>query len=154
MGDNDRSRGLKVRRAAGGVVYHDGPEGRAYLLIRDPYGRWSLPKGHLEGRETEEQAAVREVLEETGVRATVGPLVARITYAFPSGRRVVEKHVTFFLMRAESDHVSPQIDEGITAVGWFSAAEAQSLIGYEQVRQALAKALALLDGARPSPDGA
>jgi 8-oxo-dGTP pyrophosphatase MutT (NUDIX family) len=144
MGDNDRTRGLKVRRAAGGVVYYHRPAGRVFLLIRDPYGRWSLPKGHLEGKETEEQAAVREVLEETGVRAGVGALVTRITYSFPSGSRMVEKHVTFFLMEAETDRVNPQLDEGITAAGWFSAEEAKGMIGYEQVRQAFAQAIALL----------
>ncbi len=144
MGNNDRTRGLLVRRAAGGVVYYTGHEGQVFLLIRDPYGRWSLPKGHLEQDESEEQAALREVEEETGVRADLGPMVSRITYHFPAKGKIIEKRVSFFLMHASDDSIAPQIDEGITAVGWFSASEALDLLDYEQVRQVFAKALELL----------
>ena len=147
MADNDRTRGLLVRRAAGGVVYHTGPAGHEFLLIRDPYGRWSLPKGHLEQDESEEQAALREVEEETSVRATLGPLVARITYFFPAKGKTVEKRVSFFLMSASDDTIAPQIDEGIMAVGWFSAAEALELLDYEQVRQVFMQGLDMLDRA-------
>lgn len=145
MADNDRTRGLLVRRAAGGVVYHTGPQGYEFLLIRDPYGRWSLPKGHLEQDESEEQAALREVEEETSVRATLGPLVARITYFFPAKGKTVEKRVSFFLMSASDDTITPQIDEGIMAVGWFSATEALDLLDYEQVRQVFAQAVRMLE---------
>lgn len=59
MADNDRTRGRKIRRAAGCVVYRMEAGTPHFLLIRDPYERWSLPKGHLEGNETDAQAAVR-----------------------------------------------------------------------------------------------
>ncbi len=140
----DKSRRPAVRRAAGGVVYHEGGGGRAFLLIRDPYGRWSLPKGHLEGQESEAEAAVREVFEETGVRAEIGPLVARISYGFSSGGRPIEKQVAFFLMRSDTSAAQPQTEEGITAVEWFAEREAAERIGYDQIRQVFHQALALL----------
>jgi 8-oxo-dGTP diphosphatase len=61
-----------VIRAAGGVVVRDG---RVLLVHRDRYDDWSLPKGKLEPGETWEDAALREVWEETGVRCTLGPFL-------------------------------------------------------------------------------
>jgi 8-oxo-dGTP diphosphatase len=146
MANNDRTRGLAVRRAAGGVVYHQAPQGRVFLLIRDPYGRWSLPKGHLEDNESDDEAALREVAEETGVHATLGALISQIRYHFPAHGRTVEKRVSFFLMQADTTELTPQTAEGISDVGWFSAERALQLIDYDQVRQVFTKALDMLDG--------
>jgi 8-oxo-dGTP pyrophosphatase MutT (NUDIX family) len=49
------------------VVYRRVDGAAHYLLIRDPYDNWGLPKGHVERGETSEQTAVREVREETGI---------------------------------------------------------------------------------------
>jgi 8-oxo-dGTP pyrophosphatase MutT (NUDIX family) len=148
MGASDRAAGRRVRRAAGCVVYRRVGQQLQFLLIRDPYERWSLPKGHLEGDEIEEQAAAREVLEETGVVGKLGPRITTIIYTFLSHGRRVEKHVTFFLMAAVTEALTPQLDEGIQEADWHAADDALRLIGYEQVRSVLARAITMLEGQR------
>jgi 8-oxo-dGTP diphosphatase len=61
-------------KASGGVVYRDGADGLEVLLVHRPrYDDWSLPKGKLDDGESWEDAAVREVEEETGLRCALGP---------------------------------------------------------------------------------
>jgi 8-oxo-dGTP pyrophosphatase MutT (NUDIX family) len=144
MADNDRTRNRKIRRAAGCVVYRVSADTTRFLLIRDPYGRWSLPKGHLEGDETDAQAAIREVLEETGLTGVLGPHISTISYNFVAGGQAIEKRVAFFLMQAQTGHARPQTDEGISAIDWFPAEEALSRIGYDQVRDVFTRALTIL----------
>jgi 8-oxo-dGTP diphosphatase len=133
---------------AGCVVYRHNQAGAPLvLLIYDKYGRWTLPKGHLEAGETEQDAAVREVFEETGLTGELGPLIARIGYTVLSKRgRPRTKQVTFFLMLAHGFAARPQQDEGIAAVEWFAPDVALGQIGYPQVREVLARALDLLAG--------
>ncbi|HEU5088351.1 MAG TPA: NUDIX hydrolase [Roseiflexaceae bacterium] len=138
----------QIRRAAGCVVYRRNENGSPlYLLIRDPYRRWTLPKGHLEGNESDAEAAVREVLEETGVYGELEEQVSNIAYNYVYNGRSVEKRVAFFLMRAGTSKVTPQDSEGISAAGWFDSTQAISMIGYDQVRDVLARAVAILEPA-------
>ena len=133
----------ETKRAAGCVVYrHDAAGALMILLIHDKYGQWTLPKGHLKDGESEPAAAVREVLEETGLTGALGPLVGRIDYTVRAKRGAVRpKQVAFFLMRAASATATPQADEGIAAADWFAPDEALARIGYPQVRDILARAL-------------
>ena len=135
-----------TKLAAGCVVYrHDATGAPWLLLIHDQYGQWTLPKGHLEAGESEQMAAVREVLEETGLSGELGTLVARIVYNVRSKRGVERlKQVAFFLLRADSSEVHPQAEEGISAAEWFAPEVALARIGYPQVRDVLARAVTML----------
>src|SRR5262245_43994297 len=133
-----------AKRAAGCVAYRRDGDALLILLILDKYGRWTLPKGHLEPGESEEQAAAREVFEETAVAGALGPLVGRISYTVVKNGRRREKQVAFFLLHAADRHVAPQADEGIAAVDWFAPDAALGLIGYPQVRELLARALEMI----------
>ena len=135
-----------TKLAAGCVVYrHDLTGAPLVLLIYDKYGRWTLPKGHLEAGESEQAAALREVLEETGLSGELGPMIARIGYMVRSKRGLERpKQVTFFLLRADSYEARPQAEEGIGAAEWFAPEEALAQIGYSQVRAVLAQALTML----------
>lgn len=136
---------VPIRAAAGGVVYAHADNGdRLILLICDKYGHWTLPKGHLEANETEEVAAVREIAEETGIRCTLGPLVQRIQYPVQKKGVSYQKHVAYFLARAAYTQPTPQTAEGITIARWINPDHALSLIGYEQVREVVRLALAML----------
>jgi 8-oxo-dGTP diphosphatase len=137
---------LPVKRAAGCIVYrYDEAGAPLVLLIHDKYNRWTLPKGHLKPGESEEAAASREVLEETGIDGELGPLVGRIAYIARSKSGALRhKEVAFFLMRAASAEATPQDDEGIRAAEWHAPAQALALIGYPQVRDVLAQALQML----------
>lgn len=85
-----------------------------------------------------------EVLEETGISGELGLPVATISYTFSSHGHMIEKRVAFFLIHATSGEATPQIDEGISAIDWFPAQEALRRMGYEQIRDVLAKAVAML----------
>jgi 8-oxo-dGTP pyrophosphatase MutT (NUDIX family) len=134
-----------IRRAAGGVVYRYAGDAALILLIRDKYGRWTLPKGHLEPGESEAAAAIREVHEETGVTGELGLLVSRIAYTVMKNGVLRPKEVAFFLLRATSGQATPQADEGIAAAEWYVPERAIELVGYPQVREVLGRALEMLD---------
>ncbi|MCX7792470.1 MAG: NUDIX hydrolase [Chloroflexaceae bacterium] len=135
----------KRERAAGAVVYTRGDDGSLLvLLIKDRYGAWTLPKGHLEPDEAEEIAAVREIAEETGIVCTIEGPLARVSYPILKHGAWRDKEVTYFLARA--DHVTPvpANDEGISEALWVSPAEALATITYTQVRDVTRQALAAL----------
>ena len=82
--------------AAGGVVRDE--DGRVLLVHRPRYDDWTLPKGKLDPDETFEQAALREVQEETGLRCTLGRELATTTYRDNKDR---PKVVRYWLMEVE-----------------------------------------------------
>jgi len=141
-----------IRRAAGCVVYRLEGDAPLILLIRDKYGYWTLPKGHLEPGESERDAAVREVFEETAIGGELGPSIGRITYTVIKNGKPRAKTVAFFLMRAAPGQAAPQIEEGIAAAEWFAPAAALALIGYEQVRGVLERALTQIGALPGVPD--
>jgi 8-oxo-dGTP diphosphatase len=118
-----------VIRAAGGVVVR---EGWVLLVHRPRYDDWSFPKGKLEAGETWEAAALREVEEETGLRATLGEEVGRTSYDVPQG----PKEVRYFRMTAAGEaRARNEVDE----VRWVPLAEARELLSHARDRELLAR---------------
>ena len=112
-----------------------------FLLIRDSYRNWGFPKGHLEDGEAAEAAALREVLEETGVDCLkVSGEIETIDWYFRFRGRLVHKVCHFYLMRTESADTNPQMDEGITACRWALFEEAARLVSYANARTVLRRA--------------
>ncbi|MBI5061189.1 MAG: NUDIX domain-containing protein [Candidatus Aenigmarchaeota archaeon] len=93
---------MKTEISAGGVVFR----GKKILLIKDSYGRWSLPKGHIEKGETAEQAALREIKEETGIDGRIIELLGEIKYFFQLKGEKIFKIAKFFLVEASNDKTS------------------------------------------------
>lgn len=127
--------------SAGGVVFRMVDGKPHYLLIRDSYRNWGFPKGHLETGERPEDAALREVGEETGL----GDLVVRasidtIDWFFRFRGQLIHKVCHFYLMETSSTTTSPQHAEGITACRWSPFEEAQTLISYSNAREVLRRA--------------
>lgn len=136
---------MAIRVAAGGVVYsYDAAGQLRLLLIHDKYGVWTLPKGHLDDTETEQEAACREIREETGLECVIGPLVQRIRYPVQRKGLWYDKTVAYFLARAEYLTPAPSIAEGITQAAWVDPDQALSLVGYDQVREVVQRALTML----------
>ncbi|HMO56301.1 MAG TPA: NUDIX hydrolase [Roseiflexaceae bacterium] len=134
-----------AHHAAGCVVLRNQGGQRMILLIHDPYGRWTIPKGHLEHGEDAATAAVREVYEETGVRGELGAFLETIRYQVKQPAGTYEKRVDFFLMHTDPAGAIAQTAEGIQAAQWFTATEALERIGYPQVRDLVARALTQLE---------
>ncbi|MBR6028759.1 MAG: NUDIX domain-containing protein [Clostridia bacterium] len=88
-----------VEQSAGGVLFTEREGRRLYVLVEEKDGHIGLPKGHVEPGETLTQTALREIREETGLRAEVLPLRPLIErYPLPMGG---SKEVTYFYCRFE-----------------------------------------------------
>jgi 8-oxo-dGTP diphosphatase len=115
-------------QAAGGVVSRRGPDGGLELLLvhRPSYDDWTLPKGKLEPGETHEQAAVREVREETGLDCELLRELPSTSYHDRKGR---PKTVRYWAMRPLGGVPGPahEVDE----VRWASLEDAGRLLTYE-----------------------
>ncbi|WP_423817711.1 NUDIX hydrolase [Ruania albidiflava] len=138
--------------SAGGLVV-DVHEGRAFTAIiarRNRAGRleWCLPKGHLEGAETAEQAAVREIEEETGITGQVLLHLATIDYWFAGHDRRVHKVVHHYLLEALGGELTIENDPDHEAedVAWVSLAEVASQLAYPNERRVVATARDILEG--------
>jgi 8-oxo-dGTP diphosphatase len=128
-----------VVRAAGGVVVRGEGDRREVILVHRPkYDDWSLPKGKLLDGEPEEEAALREVKEETGLRCRLGPYVGAITYADRFGR---PKVVRYWLMTPEDGTFEP--GEEVDQIRWIPAAEAERALTYAHDRKLLHAAVGL-----------
>lgn len=136
-------RKAREEKSCGAVIWREEAGRRAYLLARHNGGHWSFPKGHVEGDETETGTAAREILEETGLTASIDTGFRRVvTYAPAPG---VVKDVVFFTAVPTGGREHPQ-EEEIAQLGWFSLAEAAERITYASDLDILLAADAYLEG--------
>src|SRR4051794_10737268 len=124
--------------SAGGLVVDlQGPRRRAALIGRlDRRGRllWSLPKGHVEAGETAEDAAVREVEEETGIRGRVLAPLGTIDFWFVADGRRIHKTVHHFLLLAQGGELSDE-DVEVEKVEWVPLADLAERLAYADERR-------------------
>ena len=116
-------------RAAGGIVERDGCD---LLVHRPKYDDWSFPKGKLDGGETWEQAALREVEEETGLRCELGDEVGRTHYPVLQG----PKEVRYYRMTCAGDaRAQNEVDD----LRWVPLDEAAALLSHQHDRDLLSR---------------
>jgi 8-oxo-dGTP pyrophosphatase MutT (NUDIX family) len=140
--------------SAGGVVYRVDSGAPLYLLIRDSYQNWGFPKGHLESGERAEDAALREVREETGIDdVALRGTIDTIDWYFRFRGRLIHKVCHFFLMETGQAQTSPQQAEGITACRWVDYDAARSAISYSNARLVLRQAQEMITGVVESDVG-
>jgi len=123
--------------SAGGLVVDlagDVPLG-ALIGRTDRHGRllWSLPKGHIEQGETVEQAAVREVAEETGISGVIMGELGTIDFWFVAEGRRIHKTVQHYLMRATGGELS-DADVEVAEVAWVPLPEISGRLAYPDER--------------------
>ena len=129
--------------AGGLVIDHSGKNG---LLIgridhKDASGKrilWSLPKGHIEEGETPEQAALREVAEETGIESAIERSLGVIDFWFMAGGKRIHKTVHHYLFRETGGTLAPQESE-VDEVGWFPLSEIVERLAYPDEKKLIAR---------------
>jgi 8-oxo-dGTP pyrophosphatase MutT (NUDIX family) len=131
--------------SAGGVVYRPGAaEGEVEVALAARRTRrgelaWGLAKGAIESGETEDQAALREVLEETGLEAEIEADLGEIRYVYVWEGIRVRKRVRFFLMLATGGDVSRH-DAEMEEVRWFPLPTAIKRAAYRGERDVMLRA--------------
>ena len=118
----------RVVRAAGGVVAREADGGLEVVLVhRAKYDDWTLPKGKAEERESDEDCALREVEEETGLACELVEELDGASYRDAAGR---PKVVRYWLMRPVSGSLRPtrKIDDA----RWLTVSDAEATLTYER----------------------
>ena len=127
---------MNVVRAGGGIVRR--PNRDEVLVVHRPkYDDWSLPKGKVDGDETDEECALREVEEETGFQVRLGAEAGSTSYTDSQGR---PKKVRYWEMVIESGEFTPnrEVDE----IRWLDQAAAERLLTYDHDRALLRQSAA------------
>jgi 8-oxo-dGTP diphosphatase len=123
--------GPHVIRASGGLVVREGEDGEREVLVvhRPQYDDWSYPKGKLKPDETDEECALREVAEETGLACELGEELPATEYRDASGR---PKRVRYWLMRPVGGRLEflHEVDDA----RWVSREDARRLLSYAHDR--------------------
>ncbi|MDQ4049902.1 MAG: NUDIX hydrolase [Actinomycetota bacterium] len=121
--------------AAGGVVVREGRDGTEVCVVHRPrHGDWSLPKGKLDAGESFEEAALREVLEETGLRCSLGRELETTRYTDAKDR---PKIVRYWLMEVGGGEFQP--NDEVDELRWMSPEDAVGALSYEGDRGVIAR---------------
>lgn len=125
---------MKKETCCGCIIVEDGK----VLLVQEKQGHWGLPKGHVEGNETHEETAIREVKEETNIDVEVdSSKVFEISYIIDDE---IDKTVYFFPAKMINGIAQRQESE-ISEIRWVPVEEAASAVTYENVKIMLENAL-------------
>lgn len=126
--------------SCGGVVIFRGKILVLYKSYRNKYEGWVLPKGTVEPGETYTETALREVEEETGVKATIIKYIGKSQYSFHVPEDTVNKDVHWYLMMADSYYSKPQREEYFVDSGYYKYHEAYHLLKFSNEKVMLEKA--------------
>jgi 8-oxo-dGTP pyrophosphatase MutT (NUDIX family) len=136
----------KTEFSAGGVVARRIGDSVNFLLIKDSYGNWGLPKGHIESGESSKEAAIREVGEETGLcELSLGPSLGTIDWHFQINDSLIHKFCEYFLIISEEGDTRPQIEEAITECLWLPVQDAIVNVTYDNTRQVMERAVEMVE---------
>ena len=130
-------------------------EGVPYVAMIATRGRtrWGLPKGAVAPGETSEQAALREVLEETGLEAQIVKPLDTIEYFFRASDSLIRKRVDFYLMLHTGGELKPQLTE-VDDVEWVELSEAIRRASFASEKKLLESAQQELDALTKQPSRA
>ncbi|HMC20351.1 MAG TPA: NUDIX hydrolase [Thermoanaerobaculia bacterium] len=130
-------------------------EGVPYVAMIATRGRtrWGLPKGAVAPGETSEQAALREVLEETGLEAQIVKPLDTIEYFFRASDTLIRKRVDFYLMLHTGGELKPQLTE-VDDVEWVELSEAIRRASFASEKKLLESAQQELDALTKQPSRA
>ncbi|TDE17448.1 NUDIX hydrolase [Dyadobacter psychrotolerans] len=115
---------FKVIKAAGGVVIKDG---KWLFMFRRK--KWDLPKGKLDKGENSKEAAVREIREETGVKAVIHDKICTTWHTYSLNNNRILKRTKWYVLDCKDDSaMAPQAEEQIEKLSWLTQSEGQSIL--------------------------
>lgn len=124
---------MKNEISAGGIIIKRSTKAVQVLLIRDMNGNWTFPKGILEKGESYEDAAKREIYEETGLKNIRSIRKLTPIHYMYQRNGLIQKTVYYFLFELTGDsEICVQKEEGINEARWMTFPQARRLIGYTQ----------------------
>ncbi len=129
--------------SAGGVVYRRNDEGKLEILLIRVKNRWSFPKGNIEKGEPKDQAALREVKEETGVDAEIIEYLGEVDYWYSMGLTRIHKFVYYYLMKYAGGDIVPQKEE-IDEAKFIPFEEVENLLTYPTDKEIFERAKKVL----------
>lgn len=135
---------MRSEESSGGVVFF----GNSILMLKKMNGDWVLPKGKIEAEESEEDTALREVFEETHVKAEILAYIGDIHYTYRnywSNNEVVDKKVHWYLMTSNTMKCIPQKEEGFKAAKFIIVDRVIELAKYDDEKGVLEKAIKLME---------
>ena len=131
---------VKKECSSGGVVVF----GNAILLLKKYNGDWVLPKGKIEYGEEKNEAALREVKEEAGVKADIIKYLGEIHYTFKKNwddTKIVHKTVYWYLMKAKNMNTLPQKEEGFVDARFVHMDRVLEMAKYDDEKEIIKVAL-------------
>lgn len=139
---------MKREFSAGGIVFNS--QGQVLLinnmaLRESKKSYWGFPKGHLEPNESTSQAALREVEEETGIKAAIVDKVGESKFFFTHQGEKIFKVVTMYLMNFISGQITVQQDE-LLGVEWVEQDQVLSKLSFKNDKQLFIQALEMKNG--------
>lgn len=130
---------MKTEKCAGAAVFSRLGEETRFAMVRESDGHWSFPKGHVEAGETEEETALREIREETGLEVRlVGGFREEESHPLArEGRPDTVKTVVYFLAEAQMDKLTACDPSEISRTAWLTLEEAAENLSSDRRREIL-----------------
>jgi 8-oxo-dGTP pyrophosphatase MutT (NUDIX family) len=131
---------MRTEKSCGAVVFRNKNDNIQVLLIRHLNGgHWAFPKGHVEKGETEEQTALREILEETGLAVELDNRYRQVVSYSP--KKDVVKNVVYFVATASSDAATVAQEEEISQIVWVDMHNAADYVSFDNDKKVLLGAI-------------
>lgn len=131
---------MKTEKSCGAVVFRNKDCNVQILLIKHVNGgHWAFPKGHVEKGETEEQTALREILEETGLAVRIDTGYRQVVSYSP--KKDVIKDVVYFVAKADEGSSAVAQESEISQIKWVDMNSAVEYVSFENDKKVLLGAI-------------